>query len=864
MVTESSRFRQARVIPPLHTGGPVIVTPDGMKIVTCVEEDILITEVETGIEICRLQSDSTPATAMCISPSGKHLSVFTSSLSLRVYDLFSPPCQLLPPMRHVARAHDATVHVATVDQVSLYLASGAADGIVKIWDLRQGFVTHILRGHGGLISSLVFLQPKTQTIPNPISLVTGSTDNQLRIFRLSSSNGANIRPHIILEGHSSVPRGIALSSDGRWLISGGRDSVLLVWDLMSVNSVKQSVAPLRTIPTLERIEGLEIIDYEDHGVQHKADNSINFPSLKVFTVGEQGRLKIWDIFKGSIISTLEGANTSEVSQNEIQGILSAQYLRKNNLVICLFADQNIFFYSLDSHSIVRRLIGFNDEITDAIFLKPTLSSRQDSLLALTTNSSLIRIYSMNTFDTQVLAGHTNIVMTIDKSADGTVFATGSKDSTARLWAFKAPSSESLSGGNWHCIAVCEGHTQSIGSVALARSATETGFRFICTASQDRTIKMWDLSCIPTSFALSTQKPIKINSLTTIHAHEKDINALDISVDDSLLVSGSQDKTVKVYSIIYKPGHGELRLLGTCKGHKRGVWSVQFSRAKNVLITGSGDKTIKLWDLRDFSCLKTFEGHTNSILRLRFGAEGKRILSAASDGLVKIWDVESERCLATLDNHQDKVWALALNSDEKTLVSGGADSMITFWQDFSEEDECIRETERHDTVLRQQNLENYIALKDHKNAILTALAINHPTRLLSLLRSTYVQSKEDPSIRLEVILRCLPTKLMGKLLSHLQMWNVALSNADIAQVILHAIVKFQRAEEVLNSLKAVDEIDKPTASPKEFLESTIPYTKRHLKRLQKLEQESWVLDFVLGEMDDRVLLSNNSFDGIDES
>lgn len=49
----SIRFRNARKISPLYTSGPVAVTSDGQKIVTCVGEEILLTDVTSGAEICR-------------------------------------------------------------------------------------------------------------------------------------------------------------------------------------------------------------------------------------------------------------------------------------------------------------------------------------------------------------------------------------------------------------------------------------------------------------------------------------------------------------------------------------------------------------------------------------------------------------------------------------------------------------------------------------------------------------------------------------------------------------------------------------------------------------------------------------------
>ena len=309
------------------------------------------------------------------------------------------------------------------------------------------------------------------------------------------------------------------------------------------------------------------------------------------------------------------------------------------------------FHSLATGSLSQQLIGYNDEIVDAIFLSPPFSAVQDSHLALATNSSLIRVYSTLKFDARLLDGHSEIVLALDHGQDGALLASGSKDRTARLW---VPFSGDGPEWGYGCVAVCEGHSESIGAVALSRG----GSRFMFTGSQDRTIKMWDLSDVPSVYGGLGQAVVRCGSLTTHKAHEKDINSLDVSPDDRFLVSGSQDRTAKVYAIIYSglggPTRGELRLLGTCKGHKRGIWSVRFSRTERVLATGSGDKSIKLWSLDDFSCLKTFEGHTNSVLRVDFLNAGLQLVSTASDGLVKLWSVREEDCVATLDNHEDKV------------------------------------------------------------------------------------------------------------------------------------------------------------------------------------------------------------------
>jgi len=293
-------------------------------------------------------------------------------------------------------------------------------------------------------------------------------------------------------------------------------------------------------------------------------------------------------------------------------------------------------------------------------------SEQDSQIALATNSSLIRVYSTSTLDARLLSGHQEIVLCLDRGAGSRLLASGSKDRTARIWGVLktvGPVAEPLWG--WGCVAICEGHAESVGAIAMSRKSgygSEEGQPlFMFTGSQDRTIKMWDLSNVPLICESEEEENVmRCRSITTLKAHEKDINALDVAPNDKLLVSGSQDRTAKVYEIEYATGsgrkitRGEIKLLGICKGHKRGVWSVKFGRTERVLATGSGDKTVKLWSLEDFTCVKTFEGHTNSVLRVDFLSSGMQLVSSASDGLVKVWNVRDEECAMTLDKHEDKV------------------------------------------------------------------------------------------------------------------------------------------------------------------------------------------------------------------
>ncbi|KAJ9626612.1 U3 small nucleolar RNA-associated protein 13 [Taxawa tesnikishii (nom. ined.)] len=152
--------------------------------------------------------------------------------------------------------------------------------------------------------------------------------------------------------------------------------------------------------------------------------------------------------------------------------------------------------------------------------------------------------------------------------------------------------------------------------------------------------------------------------------------------------------------------------------------------------------------------------------------GVQVASAAGDGLVKIWDAQSGECAATLDNHIDRVWALAvkppvpalqrrriqdtdaMEDDEESeaesqleLVSGSADSTLTFWKDttlLTSEQSASRATAR---VEQDQELQNHIHAQNYREAIVLALQLNHPKRLLDLFtRVLDSQEKDEEALR----------------------------------------------------------------------------------------------------------------------
>ncbi|CAI2166110.1 17730_t:CDS:10 [Funneliformis geosporum] len=783
-------FKVTRTIESLFTGGKAAITPDEQYLITTIGEDIDVTEIHNGKRLFRLSGDTEIITTFAITPDGKYLISSSRSLSVKIWDLKTGKCV------RSFKAHEAPIIVIDVDGTSTLVATGSADSTVKVWDIEGGFCTHNFRGHGGIISSLKFWKESYEWM-----LISGSDDCNIRVWDLSKRSCV-----AVLKSHVSMVRGLDITNDGKYLISGSRDKVVNIWDLNKKKLVK-------TFPIYETIETVGIL--EPNTIISEVENNVGKELF--YTGGDKGIIRIWDLKTGNLIKA------QDPEKNTKYGISEIIYLRKSDYLTAVTTDHNILFYNISSGlRRIKQIIGHNDEIIDLVYVGPS-----ESHLAIATNTEQIRLLNVDSFDNNIIYGHKDIVICLSKSFDGRFLMSGSKDNTARLWKINIEANE-VEEIVKPC-GICVGHTGSIGTVALPNKS----LKFCITGSQDRTVKYWDLSQTDLSKCDEEHRP---KSLYTHQAHEKDINSISISQNDKMFASGSQDKTIKIWSV------ADGKLLGTCIGHKRGVWCVQFSPVDQTIVSSSGDKNIKIWSINDFSCLKTFEGHTNTVLKVSFITSGLQLISSGSDGLVKLWNVKSNECVTTLDNHTEKIWSLTIRKDEKFVASGGGDSLINIWQDCTAEEMETRVKEEEEFILKEQELSNYMLKKDYKNAITLAISLNQPFKLLKLFTEVLKNRVEgDDSITgsesTDKIIATLSMDNLEQILKYIRDWNTNAKNYHTTQTILYAILKSFSSQDLLkiNGIK-------------DILDGMLSYTERHYQRLDRLVTDSYIIDYSLHSMD----------------
>jgi WD40 repeat protein len=92
---------------------------------------------------------------------------------------------------------------------------------------------------------------------------------------------------------------------------------------------------------------------------------------------------------------------------------------------------------------------------------------------------------------------------------------------------------------------------------------------------------------------------------------------------------------------------------------------------NLVVSGSRDHMVRVWDLKRGVCIHTLTGHSASVRALALTSDGRYSVSGSLDRTLRIWDLKTGDCVNVLPVI-DRVRTLALSSDDRIAVTSGAD------------------------------------------------------------------------------------------------------------------------------------------------------------------------------------------------
>ena len=168
-----------------------------------------------------------------------------------------------------------------------------------------------------------------------------------------------------------------------------------------------------------------------------------------------------------------------------------------------------------------------------------------------------------------------------------------------------------------------------------------------------------------------------DSIESLIGHSDWIRAIAFSTNGKYLVSGSNDRTVRLWDL----QTGQLiRLL---KGHKQRVKCIQISENGKLIISASADNTLKIWEIATGNCIRTIKTsqHSKTVLNAIAINSDLSIIATGStsrQGTIKLWNWKTGEMIDAVKAASSGIRSLAMSPDGKILVSGSAGKTIKIW------------------------------------------------------------------------------------------------------------------------------------------------------------------------------------------
>ncbi|CAH0557206.1 unnamed protein product [Brassicogethes aeneus] len=162
------------------------------------------------------------------------------------------------------------------------------------------------------------------------------------------------------------------------------------------------------------------------------------------------------------------------------------------------------------------------------------------------------------------------------------------------------------------------------------------------------------------------------SSRSLYGHAGPVYSVSFSPDKTLLLSCSEDTTIRLWSI----------QIWTClvvyKGHMFPVWDVKFSPLGYYFATASYDRTARLWATDHYSPLRLFAGHFSDVDCIQFHPNSNYIATGSSDRRVCLWDCTTGNHVRLMTGHKSPVQVLAFSVCGRFLASAGTDCKVLVW------------------------------------------------------------------------------------------------------------------------------------------------------------------------------------------
>ena len=490
------------------------------------------------------------------------------------------------PVLHVIR-HPLPVKSVAFSPDGGHLASGS-DKIVQIWNTATGELEDELEDHTDTVWSVAFSH-------NGHFIVSGSGDKTIRIW-----NTATCKTRYTLMGHTSGVRSVAISRNDKFVVSGSYDRTIRIWDT-----------------------AMGEVLHELNGHAEQVMSVAVSPSCQHIASGSGGEVWIWskDGIKGHKL---------EFPTNQYNKVYDLAFSHDGHRILC---NVNRIEWTTTGHRLSLPDTNNNPDIISIAY------SPSDNEIVCGLVDGTVMIWNMETNETYILGKHTDAVRSISFSPDGSRIASGSDDRTVRIWDSRLKGT------------IDEGMHIGWPRVALSHDG-----QWIVTKSLHH-IQVWRV----------TETMTKTNDLIV----ENQVWSLALSRDGSrVVIGGTQMKgSIQVWN------HLENTIECQMSGHSERVTCVAFFYDGSHVVSGSDDKTVRIWDCHTGNEVALYQ-HLDWVTCVAFSHNSGRI-AFGGNRTVGIWNPSIGEIHTNPDNMSERlglVYSVTFSHDDSQIISGWHDEV----------------------------------------------------------------------------------------------------------------------------------------------------------------------------------------------
>ena len=305
--------------------------------------------------------------------------------------------------------------------------------------------------------------------------------------------------------------------------------------------------------------------------------------------------------------------------------------------------------------------------------------------------------------------HTDAVLSVRFSADGSRLLSSSYDMSARLWNVESGAQlrRFLGHTSWvwdaefspkedHIVTAGQDGRAIVWDVesgepgppfighdgpVFSASYSPDGI-YVATGGYDKRVLIWKQSDVrPYDYRRLQSENGQVTPeqrFTALDGHAGPVRSVRYANDGLFLISGSDDNTVRLWST--EGG----QLVKSFRGHDGAVRAVAYARENAQILSASHDNRIRKWDIGEYEEVRVLqgqvlEGHVDAILSAGFSPNGQQIVTASRDRTARTWDVKSGQTLRVFsEGHEFLASSAAYFPGGRRLATGAVDNTVRVW------------------------------------------------------------------------------------------------------------------------------------------------------------------------------------------